>query len=159
VDEAKPRNAIIHIKSVGTTRASTGCVHACANATGLLCACTNTAGMEDGCTAQNTASTSSASPTAPGVTPPATTTPSPTAADSQSPDVCASHNAIRNSATNYCDCIPGHVDQAKPSNTRVHVNAVGAMNRHTNCAHTCVSGANLSSVCACLGDPTYSGCT
>lgn len=167
LDAAKPTNSRIHIKAIGTYNVGRGCTHLCgaAQPASALCYCASHPGTA-GCTTVNSAVTSApitVSPPTAGstsaISPTSAPATSPTAFSSDSCSVLDSHSRVSASNSNYCDCLPGYVDGAKPSNDRIHRNSIGSFNAGRGCNHICTPSSPSSQICFCASNPVGSGCT
>ena len=172
VDEAKPTNTKIHINAIGVFNSQRGCTHQCraAQPASLLCYCVShpgTPGCIDTGAVASPGPTTSPSSTQAGNTQAPTTTDAPVTMPptrtqtSFAGDICSvidPNSRVSTSKTNYCECGVGRVDGAKPTNTFIHVNAIGTFNVQRNCTHRCDPATPRSQLCYCLANPSSAGC-
>lgn len=165
VDQAKPTNTRIHIKSIGNFNAQRGCTHLCAPAvpSTALCFCASNLGSA-GCTVDNTATvlaTIARTPANSGGAVTDTFTAASTESSATTRDACSvldPNSRQSTSNSNFCDCVSGFVDGAKPTNSRIHIKSVGKFNPSRGCTHQCESARILTDTCFCTLNPTGRGC-
>lgn len=164
VDEAKPTNSRIHIKAIGTFNTNRGCTHRCSAAqpASELCYCVANPGTA-GCVDQAVTAAPVGAPTqtsAPVVA--VTAAPATAAPTAFGGDACSQidpNSRLSATNSNYCACIPGFVDGAKPSNSQIHINAIGSFNANRGCTHVCTATQPASQICFCQSNPSGAGCT